>query len=81
MNWSLLGIWSALFLAKRDLLQHKRPPGRLSPTRVMDVFAHALSYVVLGIAKTVKLELHDCLKADESHRTTSKQSRHYPRKK
>ena len=81
LNWTLPGIWSALFLAKRDLLQHQQPPGQLSPTRVMDVFAHALSCVVLGIATTVKLELHDCLKADESHRTTSKQSRHYPRKK
>ncbi len=80
LNWILLGIWGSLFTAKLDLKQQKEPLRHLSPTRVMDAFAEALTQTALGYL-TDDLNLHICHKADESRRTSSKQSRNYPRKK
>lgn len=80
LNWILLGIWGSLFTAKLDMKQQGEPLSLLSPTRVMDTFAEALMLTALGYSPSA-LDLHICQKADESHRTSSKQSRNYPRKK
>jgi Transposase DDE domain len=82
-HWTLLGIWSALYLGKETLHAQGSPLQRLSPVKVMRAFAHTLLAIHLGAGRTDLLteSLAEALIADESHRTTSKRSRNYPRQK
>lgn len=83
LNWTLLGIWYALFAAKHVLRNEGLPPANVSPVKVLK----AITKVVEQIHRTatpVSLLKDDLAKAvleDESHRTSSKASRHFPRKK
>jgi hypothetical protein len=81
LNWTLLGIWGSLFVAKLDFKEQQQPLCHLSPTQVLDALAEALMQTAFGHPSDDDLQLHTCLKADESRRTTSKRSRTYPRKK
>lgn len=79
IQWTLLSVWIALTEGARST-----PAGRrLSPVRVLRVFEK----LVLAVSRqsTQKLSLqHDlsrCVLADESSRTSEKNSRSYPRKK
>lgn len=83
LNWSLLGIWFALYLGKKSLRQHGGDISRLSPVRVMRALQTTVN--AISLHGTTVPELTALLAAavitDESHRTSSKQSRNYPRKK
>ena len=80
LHWTLLGIWASLFVARLSLRERKLRLDRLSPVQVLDAFAAALVQAC-GDGTLPDLNLADCLKADESKRTSSKASRRYPRKK
>lgn len=79
LTWTLLGIWASLFAAKQALRESHEPITKLSPIRVMDKLAQALTQAAWGI--TAEFYLTTCLKPDESNRKSSKRSRSYPRKK
>jgi hypothetical protein len=83
LNWTLLGIWIALFHGKEVLASEGLPPRRLSPVKVMRAFALVSQCIQLRAANSPLLSelLRDAVIVDESKRTTSKQSRDYPRKK
>lgn len=83
LNWTLLGIWAALFVGKTVFRENGQSIGRLSPIRVMDAFAETLHAVARRQADSPLLTelLLDACKQDESKRTTSKQSHDYPCKK
>ena len=81
LNWTLLGIWAAMFIAKQ---QHPaKSVKRISPIQVMRCFYGSIEAVAMKARQSVNLfgELGLALIADESKRTTSKKSRNYPRKK
>jgi hypothetical protein len=81
LTWILLGTWASLFVAKLEMHEHGVRIARLSPIQVMDQFAAGLTHSVLGNVRTACLTLRACVRADESHRTSSKQSRGFPRRK
>jgi hypothetical protein len=81
LTWILLGIWASLFIAKLEMHEHGVPIEQLSPIQVMDQFAAGLTHSAIGNVRAACLTLHTCVRADESHRTSSKQSRGFPRKK
>lgn len=82
LQWTLLGIWISLFVAKQRFREQGLSLRSLSPVQVMDAFAHALMITAYSDSATqALLHLYSCQKADESHRTTGKASRNYPRKK
>jgi hypothetical protein len=83
INWTLLGIWAAMFIGKQAWRREKRPISRLSPIKVIRAFYTTIRAVSLR-ATNVKLLpalLAQSIGSDESTRTTSKKSRNYPRKK
>lgn len=80
LTWTLLGIWASLFVAKMALMQERQPIERLSPIRVLDMFGRAILLAALDKSGHA-LQLHTCVKQDETNRTSSKKSRDYPRKK
>ncbi len=80
LTWTLLGIWASLFVAKKALMQERQPIERLSPIRVLDMFGRAILLAALDKSGHA-LQLHTCVKQDETNRTSSKKSRDYPRKK
>lgn len=83
LNWTLLGIWAALFIAKLKISSSGGDPDRVSPVRVVDAFARALCAIVYAGCRHSRLSdaLAAALRADESQRTTKKTSRNYPKKK
>jgi hypothetical protein len=83
LNWTLLGIWSAMFLGKQTLHEQGVPLQRLSPVKIIRAFTAVLRQIVASGLSTPLLTdlLAASLLSDESARTTSKRSRHYPRKK
>lgn len=83
LNWTLLGIWSAMFLAKQTLAAEGVKPKRMSAVKVMRACALVIQGIVLRGRATPLLVglLAAATIADESARTTSKKSRNYPRKK
>ena len=81
LHWTLLGIWASLFVARLCFRARGQRLERLSPRQVLDAFAAALLMAACDGGTLPSLNLSDCLKADESKRTTSKASRRYPRKK
>lgn len=79
MNWTLLGVWISLSHAQRiTKLCH-----RLSPVRVLRTIARLVGDVARQsrLPWDLKGTLRLCQIADESGRTSSKESRSYPRKK
>ncbi len=83
LNWTLLGIWSAMFLAKRALDVEGVKPQRMSAAKVMRACMIAIQGIVLGGRDSPLLAalLTAAVVADESARTSRKNSRPYPRKK
>lgn len=83
LNWSLLGIWYALFTGKQVLLKEAKPPHALSGAKTMTAFARVVTriYEAATPVQLLERELANALLQDESRRTTSKQSRNYPRRK
>lgn len=83
LHWTLLGIWSAMFLGSQTIAGEGLPPDRLSPVKVMRAFADTI-YAIHVNGSAIEL-LSDLLTraqlTDESRRTSSKTSRRYPRKK
>lgn len=80
LHWTLVGIWASLFVARLNFRERRQRVERLSPVQVLDAFAAALLRACAdGTLPT--LNLAECQKADESHRTRAKTSRRYPRKK
>lgn len=84
LNWTLLGVWSAMFLAKQSLSAAGENPKRMSAVKVM----RACAIVIQGIVQDGRRSpclvvlLAGAIIADESSRTSSsKKSRDYPRKK
>lgn len=83
LHWTLLGIWSALFLGSETLVDQGVRPDRLSPVKVMRAFTQTISAIHVNGAATALLSdlLAHAQIADESGRNSSKTSRQYPRKK
>jgi|GEM_PF-2723659 len=83
LNWTLLGIWYALFAGKQALVKEGRSPQQISPAKVFKAFATVVE-LISRAATPVRLFQDDLARAvlhDESRRTSRKQSRDYPRKK
>ena len=79
IQWTLLGVWIAMTEAARSI-----PPGRrLSPVRVMRAFERLVLAVSRMSAQKLSFqeELSRSVIADESSRTSVKNSKSYPRKK
>jgi hypothetical protein len=83
LNWTLLGIWHALFSGKQVLLNEGLSPLDVSPVKVMKAVTKVvqLIYTVATPVSLLQEELAKAVVDDESARTTSKRSRHFPRKK
>jgi hypothetical protein len=83
LNWTLLGIWAALFHGKETLADQGDHLRRLSPVKVIRAFALITQVIHLQGKDSPLLNslLSKALIADESRRTTSKKSHNYPRKK
>lgn len=82
LNWTLLGIWSAMFFGKQILHEQGTPLKQLSPVKISRAFAAILRQVVAsGTSMLLTDLLAESTLSDESARTSSKRSRHYPRKK
>ena len=83
LNWTLLGVWIAMFAGNEALKSDGTAIKRLSPIKVMRAFYATIKGIAVH-AKQVELFI-DCLSqallVDESERTSSKKSRDYPRKK
>lgn len=83
LNWTLLGIWYALYSGKKVLQEEGVPPDQLSPVKVMRAFIELVE-TIYRHATAIALfhdQLAKAVLKDESQRTTSKASRNYPRKK
>lgn len=83
LNWTLLGIWYALYNGKKVLHEEGVPPDQLSPVKVMRAFVELVE-IIYRHATAITLFHDQLIKAvlrDESKRTSSKASRNYPRKK
>ena len=84
LNWTLLGIWAALYLGKQTLHEEGLQLHRLSPVKVLRALTATLQHIVRSQHRIALLTevLGEALLTDESHRPTrSKKSRDYPRKK
>ena len=83
LNWTLLGLWAALFLGKQTLAETGEPIERLSPVKASRAFERTIAAIHLQARNTALLVdlLSHAVIADESHRTSSNQSRHSPRKR
>lgn len=83
LNWTLLGIWYALFTGKKTLVEQGLSPNEISPVKVLNAF-HKVVELIRQIATPVSIfreELAKAILEDESERKTSKASRDFPRKK
>lgn len=83
LQWTLLGLWAALFLGRHALHQNQAPIHHLSPIKVL----RALTRILLAVrdlataAPPLRELLKQALRTDESTRASPKTSRDYPRKK
>lgn len=83
LDWTLLGTWFALHHGKEAMRHQKRSPHDVSPVEVIRAFQRIVEIIHIkatGIP-LLKEVLAKAILNDESHRTTSKASRNYPRKK
>lgn len=83
LNWTLLGVWAALFAGKQALHTQRVALTKLSPVKVIRAFASTVAAIWYRVGPLNRLSdlLPQAIVADESHRTTSKKSRNYPCKK
>lgn len=83
LNWSLLGIWYALFTGKQTLRNEGESPNDISPVKVMSAFTKVVERIHTAATPVslFKAELAAAVLADESGRKSSKKSRNFPRKK
>lgn len=82
INWTLLGIWFALYKGK-ETLEKTRANKRFSPVKVVRAFEAAVVAIATAAKRARLLEemLTEAIIIDEPHRRTSKKSRSYPRKR
>jgi hypothetical protein len=83
LNWTLLGIWYALFEGKKVLLEGNVIPTDISPVKVIKAFSKVVD-LISSVATPVSLlqdELANAVLNDESNRKSSKKSRNFPQKK
>jgi hypothetical protein len=83
LNWTLLGIWYALFTGKQVLLNEGLDPTDVSPVKVMKAISKVVEEIY-RMATPISLLQDELAKAaldDESDRTSSKASRNFPKKK
>jgi hypothetical protein len=83
LNWTLLGIWYALFTGKQTLIEHGLSPNEISPVKVLNAFNKVVEQICRIATPISKLkdELAQAILEDETERTSSKASRNFPRKK
>lgn len=83
LNWTLLGIWYALFTGKQTLIEHGLSPNEISPVKVLSAFHKVVEQIrrVATPMSKFKDELAQAILEDETERTSSKASRNFPRKK
>ncbi len=83
LNWTLLGIWAAFAIGKKILRSEGKPIKKLSPVQAIRAFERVVIVVSVLVDPrfSIRAALLVAMIANESHRTTSKQSRDYPRKK
>ena len=83
LNWTLLGIWYALFTGKQVLLSEGESPNQISPVKVMNAFQEVVQSI-LRKANGIPLfnkQLAEATINSEAGRTSSKASRQFPAKK
>lgn len=83
LNWTLLGIWYALFTGKEVLLDEGLNPTEVSPVKVMTAISKAVDeiYIMATPISLLRGQLAQAVLEDESDRTSNKASRNFPRKK
>lgn len=83
LNWTLLGIWYALFTGKQTLVNEGLPPSKVCPVKVVRAFSKVVASISKAAEPTplLRVELKKAVLAEESARTSSKASRKFPRKK
>jgi Transposase DDE domain len=83
LQWTLLGVWAALFLGRHQLHQNQTPIHHLSPIKVLRALTRTLLAVrdLATAAPPLNELLTQALRTDESTRASPKNSRNYPRKK
>lgn len=83
LNWTLLGIWYALFTSKTMLVENGLSPHEISPVKVLKAFKKVVEMIgrVATPVSMFRRELAKAVLKDESARKTSKASRGFPRKK
>ena len=83
LNWTLLGIWYALFTGKQALLNEGVSLNKLSPVKVMSAFKEAVTTIHRHATAIPLLneQLATAILNDESDRATKKVSHNFPRKK
>ena len=83
LNWTLLGIWYALFSGKEVLLDEGLDPTDVSPVKVMKAISKVVDeiYTMATPISLLRDELAKAVLDDESDRTSNKASRNFPRKK
>lgn len=83
LQWTLLGLWAALFLGQEAFRENKLPRENLSPVKVLRALTRVLQSIrdLATACPPLRELLVTAQKADESSRTRPKHNRHYPRKK
>ena len=83
LNWTLLGIWYALFAGKQAQVNEGRSPDQLSPVKVISAFrevAQTLRRQAAGVP-LLHDQLIQAIVKDETNRISSKTSRRFPSRK
>ena len=83
LQWTLLGLWAALFLGQESFRAGQLPRERLSPVKILRALSRVLHSLRDQATTCPPLRelLQTALKADESTRDSPKHNRHYPHKK
>lgn len=83
LNWILLGIWYALFTGKQAVRQQGKSPNAVSPAKIIRAFRDVVCMIYRSTVHALLFDdqLAAAFLNKETHRTTSKASRNYPRKK
>ena len=83
LQWTLLGLWAALFLGQEAFRENKHPRENLSQVKVLRALTRVLQSIrdLATDCPPLRELLVTAQKADESSRTRPKHNRHYPRKK
>ena len=83
LQWTLLGLWAALFLGQESFRENKLPRETMCPVKVLRALTRVLQSLrdLATDCPPLRELLAAAQKADESARTRPKHNRHYPRKK